>query len=354
MTRIVVSGTDTGIGKTVFSAGLAGFLGGRYWKPVQAGLDDETDSAAVARLAGLAEDAVLPEAYRLATPASPHLAARLDGIVIDAARLDPPADDPDRPLVIEGAGGLMVPLTEDMLLIDLFARWGLPLVLCARSGLGTLNHTLLSLEALRRRGIAVLGVALIGPPHGENARIIARLGAVKVLGTLPPLDPLAPAPSPPPSPRGSAAWISSPPAPGHRSFLKSRTGRGGSHAAGLFRCPGAGNPAPRHRPCSLSLLRPRKPRSCPQPPNVPTVSESLRQNLMASCGRVLQSPCGSAAPRRCPPHRQRRAPGGGPEPLAPRPPEVSSEAVNAIDPGLRAVPRGLDQRPMSPTHGPLV
>ncbi len=119
---------------------------------------------------------------------------RLEGIVIDAARLDPPADDPDRPLVIEGAGGLMVPLTEDMLLIDLFARWGLPLVLCARSGLGTLNHTLLSLEALRRRGIAVLGVALIGPPHGENARIIARLGAVKVLGTLPPLDPLAPAP----------------------------------------------------------------------------------------------------------------------------------------------------------------
>lgn len=193
MTRIVVSGTDTGIGKTVFSAGLAGFLGARYWKPVQSGLDEETDSAAVARLAGLPADAVLPEAYRLTEPASPHLAAALDGVTIDAAGLEPPADDPQRPLVIEGAGGLMVPLTEDALFVDVFARWRLPLVLCARTGLGTLNHTLLSLEALRRRGVELLGVALIGPPHDENARMIARLGAVRVLGTLPPLDPLTPA-----------------------------------------------------------------------------------------------------------------------------------------------------------------
>ncbi|WP_234052932.1 MULTISPECIES: dethiobiotin synthase [unclassified Xanthobacter] len=193
MTRLVVTGTDTGIGKTVFSSGLAGFLKARYWKPVQSGLEEETDSEAAARLGALPAADVLPEAYRLKTPASPHLAAAIDGVTIDPARLDPPADDPAKPLVIEGAGGLMVPLTDDLLFIDVFARWRLPVVLCARSGLGTLNHTLLSLEALRARAVPVLGVVLIGPPHGENARMIARLGAVRVLGTLVPLDPLTPA-----------------------------------------------------------------------------------------------------------------------------------------------------------------
>lgn len=192
MTRLVVTGTDTGIGKTVFSAGLAGFLGARYWKPVQSGLEEETDSQAAVRLGGLAAGDVLPELYRLKTPASPHLAAAIDGVRIDADGLAPPADDAGRPLVIEGAGGLMVPLTDDLLFIDVFARWQLPVVLCARSGLGTINHTLLSLEALARRSVPVLGVVLIGAPHAENARMIARLGGARVLGTLPPLDPLTP------------------------------------------------------------------------------------------------------------------------------------------------------------------
>lgn len=192
MTRIVITGTDTGVGKTVFAAALAGAIGARYWKPVQSGLEEETDSACVARLGGLAPQDVLPEAYRLKTPASPHLAAALDGVAIDPARLAPPADDPARPLVIEGAGGLMVPLTEDVLFVNLFARWGLPAVLCARTGLGTLNHTLLSLEALRARAVSVLGVALIGAPHAENARMIARIGRTRVLGVLPPVDPLTP------------------------------------------------------------------------------------------------------------------------------------------------------------------
>ncbi|MEP9348109.1 dethiobiotin synthase [Xanthobacter sp. KR7-225] len=191
MTRaIVVTGTDTGIGKTVFCAGLAGFLDGCYWKPVQAGLDGETDSAAVARLAGLPAERILPEARRLALPASPHLAAERAGVAIDPAALIPPAAP--RPLVIEGAGGLLVPLTREALLIDVFARWGLPVVLCARTALGTINHTLLSLEALRARAIPVLGVAFIGEAHDENARIIAALGKVNVLGRLPRLDPLTP------------------------------------------------------------------------------------------------------------------------------------------------------------------
>lgn len=185
---IVVTGTDTGIGKTVFAAGLTAFLGATYWKPVQSGLDEETDSAAVARLAGLPPERVLPEAYRLNTPASPHLAARIDGVTIDVDQLTPPPVTGR--LVVEGAGGLMVPLTDEILFIDVFARWRAPVVLCARSGLGTINHTLLSLEALRRRDVPVLGVALVGEPHQENARVIAALGQVKLLGILPRLDPL--------------------------------------------------------------------------------------------------------------------------------------------------------------------
>jgi dethiobiotin synthetase len=187
---IVVTGTDTGIGKTTFAAGLAGFLDGAYWKPVQAGLDGETDSEAARRLSGLPADRILPEAWRLRIPASPHLAAELDGIAIDPGALVPPAAG--RTLIIEGAGGLMVPLTRSTLLIDVFARWGAPVVLCARTALGTINHTLLSLEALRRRGIPILGVAFIGDEHDENRRIVAAMGKVAVLGRLPRLDPLTP------------------------------------------------------------------------------------------------------------------------------------------------------------------
>lgn len=185
---IIVTGTDTGIGKTVFAAGLTAFLDGVYWKPVQAGLDEETDSETVRRLAGLPAERILPEAWRLRTPASPHLAAQIDGVAIDPGALVPPRVA--RPLIIEGAGGLMVPLTRSVLFIDVFARWQLPVVLCARTGLGTLNHTLLSLEALRRRHIPVLGVALIGDEHVENERVIADMGAVRILGRLPRLEPL--------------------------------------------------------------------------------------------------------------------------------------------------------------------
>lgn len=192
---IIVTGTDTGIGKTIFCAGLVRFLDGAYWKPVQAGLAEETDSETVRRLSGLPEARILPEAWRLTTPASPHLAAERDGVRIDPRALASlPARPPTRgPLVIEGAGGAMVPLTRDTLFIDLFATWRLPVVLCARTTLGTLNHTLLSLEALRRREMPIVGVALIGDAHEDNQRVIAELGGVRVLGRLPWLDPIAPA-----------------------------------------------------------------------------------------------------------------------------------------------------------------
>jgi dethiobiotin synthetase len=188
--RIVITGTDTGIGKTVFSAGLAGLLDGFYWKPVQSGLEGETDSEIVARLAGLPPERVLPEAYRLKSPLSPHRSAEIDGVSIEAADLSFPVLP--TPLVIEGAGGLMVPLNRRTRFIDIFAEWRLPVILCARTALGTINHTLLSIEALRARSIPLIGVAFIGEEMADSQRTIAEFGNVSQLGRLPHLDPLTP------------------------------------------------------------------------------------------------------------------------------------------------------------------
>jgi dethiobiotin synthetase len=186
---IVVTGTDTGIGKTVFAAGLADLLQAGYWKPIQSGLEGETDSQVAERLAGLSKGRVLPERYRLKMPVSPHQAAEADGIRIDAAGLDLPDTCGGR-LVIEGAGGLMVPLDRRTLYIDVFARWRAPVVLCARTALGTINHSLLSIEALRRRDIEILGIAFLGDGNAESERAICEIGCVKRLGLLPRLSPL--------------------------------------------------------------------------------------------------------------------------------------------------------------------
>jgi dethiobiotin synthetase len=187
--RLVVVGTDTGIGKTTFSAGLAGALDAAYWKPVQSGDLDATDSDAVLRLAGIDPRQIVPEIYRLKTPASPHLAAQIDGVEIDPAALVLP--ETDRPLIVEGAGGLLVPLTRSITYIDVIARWHIPVVLCARTTLGTINHSLLSIEALRARNVPLLGIAFIGDENAESERIIAAMGRVKRLGRLPHLTPLS-------------------------------------------------------------------------------------------------------------------------------------------------------------------
>lgn len=189
MKRIfVIAGTDTGVGKTIISAALVGALGAHYWKPVQSGLEEESDSQTVARLTGAAPGRILPEAWRLKLPASPHISARAEGVEIDPARLSPPGVD--GPLVIETAGGVMVPLADDTLTIDVLARWRLPVVLVARTALGTINHSLLTIEALRARDIPIHGVAFVGDEEAAPQETIARMGAVKALGRLPRLDPL--------------------------------------------------------------------------------------------------------------------------------------------------------------------
>ncbi|RDJ05519.1 dethiobiotin synthase [Rhizobium grahamii] len=179
----VITGTDTGVGKTVFAAALTNALGSYYWKPVQSGLDDETDSQTVCRLADAPSERIVAEAYKLSTPASPHLSSRIDGTSIDPRRLVPP--NVDGPLVIEGAGGLLVPLSERTVFADVFAEWQIPVILCTRTTLGTINHTLLSIEAMRHRAIPILGVAFIGDENLETESIISTLGGVRSLGRLP-------------------------------------------------------------------------------------------------------------------------------------------------------------------------
>lgn len=186
---IVVTGTDTEIGKTVFAAALTAALGAYYWKPVQAGLEDGSDAATVAALGGVAPDRIVPEAYRLATPCSPHRAAEIDGVTIDPPRLALP---PVRPLVVEGAGGALVPLSRERLYADQFAAWGAPVVVVARTALGTINHSLLTFEALRARGIDIRGVAFVGDANEDSEATIAAIGRVRRLGRLPRLDRLDP------------------------------------------------------------------------------------------------------------------------------------------------------------------
>ena len=187
--RLVVCGTDTDVGKTVVSAWLVQGFGAHYWKPVQSGLEGGGDSQRLQQLLELPPQRVIPEAYRLSQPVSPHWAAEQDGVTIDPARLALP--ECPGPLVIETAGGLLVPLRRDWLQIEQLQRWQLPVLLVGRSGLGTLNHCLLSVDALRRRGIPVLGLVLNGPPHPDNPRTLEQLTGLPVLAELPPLAPLS-------------------------------------------------------------------------------------------------------------------------------------------------------------------
>jgi malonyl-CoA O-methyltransferase len=185
---VFVTGTDTGVGKTVVAAWLTRALDADYWKPIQAGLEDETDTAAVRRLTGLPHERFHEPAYRLEAPLSPHEAARREGIVIELDRIRLPTAD--RLVVVEGAGGVMVPINDRAFMADLIARLGLPAVVVARSGLGTINHTLLTLESLEARGVAVAGVVMNGPPNEANRRAIETFGAVSVIAEFPPLEPL--------------------------------------------------------------------------------------------------------------------------------------------------------------------
>lgn len=202
--RFVIAGTDTDVGKTVFASALAGALDASYWKPIQSGTRDGADTETVMRLSGLPRSRILSEAYRLSAPLSPHRAAELDGIEIDVTRLESalaqvadkvsgtPGLTPSTAtsLVIELAGGLMVPLTRTHLQTRLLQKWELPVILVARTSLGTINHSLLSIYALRMHAVAIHGIAFVGETNEDNERTICETGQVLRLGRLPRLDPL--------------------------------------------------------------------------------------------------------------------------------------------------------------------
>ncbi len=188
--RFFVTGTDTNVGKTVVSAMLTLGLQATYWKPIQSGLEPITDTKYVRQVTELDDSHFLSEKFRLTEPLSPHASAAIDGVEIHLSDFQLPAID--RPLIVEGAGGLMVPLNDRDYIIDLIKQFGLPVCLVARSSLGTINHTLLSIAQLRRYEIPILGVILNGEKNPSNRAAIAHYGQVPILGELEPLESIDP------------------------------------------------------------------------------------------------------------------------------------------------------------------
>jgi dethiobiotin synthetase len=185
-----VTGTDTNVGKTVLSALLVAALDAVYWKPIQTGVTEGSDREMVIRLGRIPRPQTREECYRFDPPVSPHLAAEWAGVRIDLEKIQKPEVEPGRRLVAEGAGGVMVPINEKEFMIDLMRHLRLPVMVAARSTLGTINHTLLTLAQLDRAGIPVTGVVLIGPENKDNRAAIERYGSRPVVGTIPPLDPI--------------------------------------------------------------------------------------------------------------------------------------------------------------------
>ncbi len=196
MHGVFVTGTDTGVGKTVVSSLLVASLRlvakTGYWKPVQTGIEQDDDTREVRRLARCNATEVVDAGIRLPCPLSPHLAARYAGRTITMSELLRFGEllEEDRFWVVEGAGGLLVPLNDGETMADLIAALQAPVLIAARSGLGTINHTLLTLEGLRRRSLPVSGVVLVGDPNPENRKAIETYGRAEVLAEVPILQPL--------------------------------------------------------------------------------------------------------------------------------------------------------------------
>jgi dethiobiotin synthetase len=179
MRRLIVTGIGTGIGKTLVSSIFVQALDADYWKPIQAGSLEATDSARVRSLVTAPQASIHPECYRLREPCSPHAAAQSQGIRIVIADMVPP--ETARPLIIEGAGGLLVPLNDTDLMVDFFQRLDAPVVLVSQHYLGSINHTLLSAEALASRAIPVFGIVFNGNPNPETEDLILRHTAYPLL-----------------------------------------------------------------------------------------------------------------------------------------------------------------------------
>jgi dethiobiotin synthetase len=183
MAKYFITGIGTGIGKTLISAILTEKLNADYWKPIQSGDLETSDSLTIKGLISNTKTVIHPESYRLTQPLSPHLSARLDGIEIDLSKINIPATSND--LIIEGAGGLMVPLNENELIIDLIKKLNVEVILVSQNYLGSINHTLLSINLLKQYEIPVKGIIFNGDENLETERYIQQYAKIKKLGNVP-------------------------------------------------------------------------------------------------------------------------------------------------------------------------
>jgi len=181
--QFVICGTDTDIGKTLISSFFVRGLNSFYWKPIQSGIESETDSQAIKRLAKVEKTKIINEAYVFREPVSPHWAAEIDQKVINFQLLNLP--NVDGSLIVETAGGLMVPITRNYLQIDQIKKWNIPVILVCKSGLGTLNHTLLSIEALKKRNIKILGLVINGEKHLDNPKTLVDFSGIPLIAEFP-------------------------------------------------------------------------------------------------------------------------------------------------------------------------
>jgi len=181
--KFIICGTDTDIGKTLISSFFVRGLNSFYWKPIQSGIESQTDSQTVKTLAQVSKDKIIKEAYVFTKPLSPHWAAEIDQKTINFDMLRLPKVN--GPLIVETAGGLMVPLTRNFLQIDQIKKWNLPVILVCKSSLGTLNHTLLSIEALKSRNIEILGLVVNGKKHLDNPKTLVEFSGMPLITEFP-------------------------------------------------------------------------------------------------------------------------------------------------------------------------
>ena len=188
--QFIICGTDTDVGKTLISTFLVRGLNAYYWKPIQSGSEDNTDSMLVEKIGQVKKEKIIKEAYIFTKPVSPHWAAEIDKKVIDRKNLILPKVNGS--LVVETAGGLMVPITRDFLQIEQIKSWNLPVILVCRSSLGTLNHTLLSIEALNKRKINILGIIVNGEKHYDNPKTLEELSSIPIIAEFPIMNKIEP------------------------------------------------------------------------------------------------------------------------------------------------------------------
>ena len=182
-----LTGTDTEVGKTVICAWLMMHYKYHYWKPIQSGMDSP-DIKTIQRITGLDSSFFFSSAYELQQPLSPHESAKRDGIKIELANFLLPRQETK--VIIEGAGGILVPINEKHFIVDIIKKLKLPILLVARSGLGTINHTLLTVSELKKRNLPLLGIILNGKRNQSNKEAIEKYSGVSVVSELEPLETL--------------------------------------------------------------------------------------------------------------------------------------------------------------------